>query len=184
MPLDGFDILDAYSSNFITFDLGEKSHNSTTWTSRILNYFDKLGRMLGYDVEFEAKRFDLTWWDYSKYEDQGKMFFHLEHENVSENEHIIKETFEKKLFNSEATITMAICYPKNVQDQQSLIEWCKENYENFPAKEVVIFLDLFPKPIGIRINSKRFSRSRFKVDTLEKKVTNTNVYYIEWKDDQ
>lgn len=82
MTLDGSDILEAFMVNYHKLELSEQYQN-TTWTHRILGYFDMLGRMLGYEVHYEKLRYDLTWWDYSKEE---YFFFHLEHENISDKE--------------------------------------------------------------------------------------------------
>ncbi|MBA7558350.1 hypothetical protein ES705_51149 [subsurface metagenome] len=94
--------------------MNPKDYTNTTWTHRILNFFDQLGRLLGYQVVYEKHRYDLTWWDYS---DGKKIFFHLEHENSTKKK-IIEETFESKIFGSPSEIAMAICY----QQQKRTLE--------------------------------------------------------------
>ena len=68
--------------------------------------------MLGYTVYFERNSDDLSWWDYS--EDEN-LFFHVEYENSTNKERIIEKTI-KKVLESEAEISAAICYLNNEED--------------------------------------------------------------------
>ena len=138
MTLNGSDMLEAFVENYHKLELSDQDQN-TTWTHRILGYFDMLGRMLGYKVHYEKLRYDLTWWDYSKEE---YFFFHLEHENSPDKETIIEETIKKKVLNSDAEIAVAICYPKNEKEFNAIKEWINKNSQTLlKPNEVIIILD-------------------------------------------
>ena len=104
MTLDISDLYDAFRFNYHTLQL-VPGDNNTTWTHRILGYFDKLGRMLGYAVYFERNRDDLSWWDYSEDE---KFFLHLEHENSTNKERIRIERSNKEIHRRGGEITRKI----------------------------------------------------------------------------
>ena len=141
MTIDGYDLQDGFTRNYHSFQLtGE--HTNTTWTHRILGYFDRLGRMLGYEVQFEKERYDLTWWDYSINQEKGKIILHVEHENSTNKNKIIEETLEYKILDSEAKIALAICYPNNSQDFDEIKLWIKKNVKKrMKAEEVTIIVD-------------------------------------------
>ena len=138
MTLDGNDIFEGFMVNYHKLELSDQDKN-TTWTHRILGYFDILGRMLGYKVHYEKLRYDLTWWDYSKEE---YFFYHLEHENSSSKKRKIEETIKQKVLNSDAEIAMAICYPNNEKEFNSIKEWINKNSQTLlKPNEVIIILD-------------------------------------------
>ena len=140
MPIDTYDLYAAIIVNYHRLELAP-DHSNTTWTRRILGYFDSLGRMLGYRVHYEKKRYDLTWWDYSK---KNELFFHIEHENNTDKTHIIDETLSKKILSSEADIVIAICYPKTKEESEEIITWIKDRGNKLlQAKEAFIILDGF-----------------------------------------
>ena len=134
MPIDIYDLYSAFVSNYHTLQLTTRQ-TDTTWTHRVLGFFDKLGRMLGHIVFFEDAKCDLTWW----YGDENSL--HIEHENKNKKERIIEKTIKKVLM-SDAKRAIAICYPKNKKERQEIEEWIKNNAKNLrKPEEVMIILD-------------------------------------------
>ncbi len=141
MTIDSNDLIYGFTENYHSFQLVGDNTN-TTWTHRILDYFDRLGRMLGHLVQYELERYDLTWWDYSLEQKKDEMILHVEHENVTDKEIIIQETLENKLLNSKSKIVLAIVYPKNGQDFEEISLWIEKNVKKgMKAQEAVIILD-------------------------------------------
>ncbi|MBA7514855.1 hypothetical protein ES705_06890 [subsurface metagenome] len=115
MTTDIYDLYSAFVSNYHTLQLTAR-HTNTTWTHRVLGFFDNLGRMLGHFVLFEKDKYDLTWW-YGE-----EKVLHIEHENSSSKERIIEKTIKKVLI-SDAKRAIAVCYPKNEKERQEIEEW-------------------------------------------------------------
>ena len=123
----------------------------TSWTFKSMDYFNRLGRLLGYWVEFEGHRYDQTWYKFigeSKDYDPDKLFLHLEHENEASR---VNETIEKLIGHSDkakAKKRIGIVYPDknlfltNVNDfKNRTIELTEKNEE-----VMLIFLGLYQKP--------------------------------------
>lgn len=167
MTINGYDLRDGFTENYHSFQLME-TNTGTTWTNRILGFFDKLGRMLGYVVQFEKEKYDLTWWDYSIEQEQGKIILHVEHENKTDKSRIIEETFEYKILNSRARIVLAICYPNNEQDFEEITTWIKKNVQKkMIAEEAVIMVD------GLSCGDEPY---RFDVYNILKKKKELSIY--------
>lgn len=79
----------------------------TTWTNKILNYFDNLGTALGARIKYEWKQYDLTWFR----EGSDEVWLHVEHENQI-NWEKLKDTI-RKIDESECDNVIAIIYPES-----------------------------------------------------------------------
>ena len=134
--MDVIDLWEGFTHYYHSLELSAYDNNST-WTLRILNYFDILGKMLGFDIKIEKNRYDLSWWDHSI---EGELFLHLEHENSTNLERIIDKTINK-IIESKTIIGIAIVYPKNHMDYQKIFDHIKTTVTNTNAKELLFILD-------------------------------------------
>ncbi|MCE7737440.1 MAG: hypothetical protein GPJ54_21295 [Candidatus Heimdallarchaeota archaeon] len=94
------DILTGFLRNYCSLKIDIEGM-LTSWTFKSMDYFNQLGKMLGYWVEFEGHRYDQTWFKFnprSKYYDDKNLFLHIEHEN---NESRIDDTIKKLLGDSD-----------------------------------------------------------------------------------
>lgn len=134
MKISCYHLLNEFKKNYYALELSKDDHYGTTWTHRILGFFDQLGRKLGYKVHFEKLNHDLTWWDNSEREN---LFFHLEHENSKKYKEVIEDV--SKVVKSQAEIAMAICYPR---DYNKVVEWINDKSQSLlKPKEVIIIVD-------------------------------------------
>ena len=108
------DILTGFLRNYCSLKIDIEGM-LTSWTFKSMDYFNQLGKMLGYWVEFEGHRYDQTWFKFnprSKYYDDNNLFHQVEHEN---NESRIDETIKKLFVDSdkpEALKRIGIVYPE------------------------------------------------------------------------
>jgi len=136
VTIDTNDLLFGFVWNYHFLRIeGEMVKYSTTWTHRLLGYFDTLGRLLGHLVILEKERYDLGWWDNST------LFLHVEHENKQSFDRIVNQTLLKKLFPSEAKLGIGICYPKSSDLFEEIIEYVEDYKGEISPDEVLLILD-------------------------------------------
>lgn len=109
MQLDLLKLFDGYVRNYHTLNL-TIHHGNHSFTMSEIEYFSRLGSMLGYcsftedTCNGKDRPMDLTWWDNDDGEYWNDLILHLERENYFNKE---EETLEK-LFGNHA------CTPLNV----------------------------------------------------------------------
>lgn len=99
MELDLRNIFKGYVKSYQSLNIPDY-HGGHTYTMKELDYFQRLGTMLGYDAYTEDaaganyRRMDLSWWgEYNPKTDMyGSLILHLERENVYQKD---VETLEK-----------------------------------------------------------------------------------------
>lgn len=119
--------------NYSNLDIIGEEQKLTTWTFKSMQYFNKLGTMLGYYTEFEGNRYDHSWYDY----DHKRIILHVEHENQT-NADRINHTIHK-LLNSKSLKTIGIVYPEE-QDFAQLIKDFKKKDVEFTARNQEIMI--------------------------------------------
>ena len=71
------DIFYGFIRDIKTLRLVWSTSGFTDYTQEVLGYFRQLGKLLGFSVRAEKKRYDLSW-----YRESEKIpFLHIEHEN-------------------------------------------------------------------------------------------------------
>ncbi|KUP22073.1 hypothetical protein [Paenibacillus sp. DMB5] len=110
MHLDLMKIFDGYVRNYHTFNL-TIHHGKHSFTMTEIEYFSRLGSMLGYHSFTEDtcngqnRPMDLTWWDNDDGEYWQDFILHLERENLFKKD---EETLEKILTSREYVPNNAI----------------------------------------------------------------------------
>ena len=104
----------------------------------ILGFFARLGQDLGFIIEYEWNRFDLTWFNSIEERESGEPYLHVEHENSSQR---LKELMSK-VKTSPASNVVAIGYPETPDAYLRFVE----EIESLPkklksGKEVMFILD-------------------------------------------
>ncbi|MFW9996004.1 MAG: hypothetical protein ACFFD4_28445 [Candidatus Odinarchaeota archaeon] len=189
MNLTALDLFYGFTTNYHSFHL-KGGLSDTTWTHRIMGYFDQLGRMLGYEVLFEHNRYDLTWRDYTEYhlykKEEPEISLHLEHENQPDFDRITSETLRNKIQASNAAVAVAIAYPNPESMFDNLENWINENKQDFNAKETLIILDgayikVDRKPFDVFIINGKIKRKLTKITGISKVLASDNFYCIDWE---
>lgn len=123
MQLNLMKLFDGYVRNYHSFNL-TLYHGKHSFTMTEIEYFSRLGSMLGYHPFTEdtssstGRPMDLTWWDRYDEEYWYDLILHLERENLYKKD---EETLEK-LFNEREDIPLNIIGIMNVRNRSRVEE--------------------------------------------------------------
>ncbi|WP_214626578.1 hypothetical protein [Paenibacillus agaridevorans] len=123
MKLDLMKLFDGYVRNYHTFNL-TIHHGKHSFTMTEIEYFSRLGSMLGYhpftEDTYNGKNrpMDLTWWNNFDGEYWNDLVLHLERENLFNKD---EETLDK-LFCNREVIPMNAIGIMNVRNFERIVE--------------------------------------------------------------
>lgn len=135
MQLDLLKIFDGYVKNYHTLNL-TKHHGNHSFTMSEIEYFSRLGSMLGYDpftedtINGTYRPMDLSWWDNWDGEYWNSHILHLERENYFKKD---IETLDKLLKHDEIPLNViGILNVKDCVRIEELLDYTKKkcNVEN------------------------------------------------------
>ncbi len=135
MEISMEDFFYGFVRNYHSFRL-EYNPPWTTWTNKILNYFDRLGIMLGARVKYEWHKYDLTWFR----KGSNEVWLHIEHENNTGWEEL-KDTL-KKINESECDNVITILYPASQGLWDKFVKKVEQSQKSWTdTTEVLTILD-------------------------------------------
>ena len=126
--------------NYWTFGIKRtpKASTRSKWTNMILCFFARLGQDLGFIIEYEWNRFDLTWFDSMEEREAGEPYLHVEHENSSQR---LGELMNK-VKTSPASNVVAIGYPEFPLAYNEFVDEIESLQKKLKSgKEVMFILD-------------------------------------------
>lgn len=133
--VDVYHLEQTFETNYTIFRLNPDNKNDRTWNNRILGFFDRLGILLGFMVQFDTKYYDLSWWSGSN------LILTLSHEKDTTLEGIKTNTLKNIAFSTETKLAMVICYPESIEDQKHLVDYLTEETIEFKPDQLLIILD-------------------------------------------
>lgn len=136
MPLDLMKIFDGYVRNYHTLKL-TSTHGLHSYTMKEIEYFSRLGSMLGYwtftedKADGTSRAMDLSWWDNFVENENGNkewkdLILHLERENFYKKDiETINKLFDSKRQYQPKNVIGIISVP-NVKRVQELLKIAKK----------------------------------------------------------
>ena len=142
IKLDMTNLFQAFIRNYYMLDLADIYYD-TSWTNSILQYFDSLGRMMGYTVYYEWSNYDLTW--FSLYNDaEATPVLHVECEN--KDKRYLTKLLEK-VKSSPAENIVIIGYPPNERAIEEFNSQLQTHLDGLPKErnqtEVLVIHDVY-----------------------------------------